>query len=237
MLKQSPEVGYSSEVYVERKSKMSFPAKPSLDEVRSFLSRFQALILHCSGQPKGIGPGQFDFPNDLHHVLQGHAQGGISCSVVKPGDRFHGEVRHTTGSVGLVIAPTDSKSILSVDPNDAGSEVHEGVRVVGHENDISVTDLEMTFTERGNRYNEWVVRNFNVIGLFVAEPAQISKGVEMHMPIGAPTEIIHQGVDISVCEVANEFSGLPIYSVSETHILKWTAQGWRPVPHSDIYTL
>lgn len=215
---------------------MSFSAaKPSLDDVLSFLARHQALVVHCSGTPKGIGPGQERYPEDLRHVWLGRAQGGISCSVVKPGDRFHGTGCSSTGSVGLVVAPNDSKSIVAVAPRDAGSCVENGVRVVGQEVDIGVTDLEQSITARSNGYNEWVVRNFKVIGLFVAEPATIWQDVPMLVPGDMPHQLIPQGVSISVSQVAEDFKGLPIYSLSKSEILQWTMNGWRSVAHSDIY--
>jgi len=106
----------SREVLDVERIDMLSPKKPSLDEVLSFLARRQALIVHCSGTPKGVGPGQKPYPGDLQHVRLGHAQGGISCSVVKPGDRFHGFGRNSTGSVGLVVAPAEPLSIVAVAP-------------------------------------------------------------------------------------------------------------------------
>lgn len=214
---------------------MPFPAKPSLDEVRSFLARHRALVVHCSGTPKGIGPGQEHYPDDLQHVWLGRAQGGISCSVVKPGDRFHGAGRSSTGSVGLVVAATNSKSIVAVAPRDAGSWVENGVRVVDQEVDIGVTDLEQSFTARSNGYNEWVVRDFKVIGLFVAEPATTWQDVPMLMSTDMPPQLTPQDVSISVSKVAEDFKGLPIYGLSKDEILQWTVSGWCPAAHSDIY--
>jgi len=135
-----------------------------------------------------------------------------------------------------VIAPTESKSIVAVAPHDAGSYVENGARVVAHEVDIEVTDLNQSLTERGDNYNEWVVRNFKVVGLFVAEPATTWQDVPMPMSEGMPTHIIGQDVDISIPQLAEDFKGLPIYSLSEREILRCTASGWHPVAHSDIYS-
>jgi hypothetical protein len=214
---------------------MSFPKKPSLDEVLSFLARHRALIVHCSGTPKGVGPWQTPYPGDLQHVRLGHAQGGISCSVVKPGDRFHGFDRNSTGSVGLVVAPTEPASIVAVAPHDAGSYVENGVRVVGREVDIGRIELEQSLDARGNRYNEWVMRDFKVVGLFVAEPATIWGGVSVPISEDRPPQLFFQDVSISVFEVAEEFKELPIYSLSGREILQWRAREWRPISHSDIY--
>jgi hypothetical protein len=218
---------------------MSSPAKPSLEEVRAFLAKHQALVVHCSGTPKGIGPGQEPYPADLQNVWQGHAQGGISCSVVKPGDHFHGSARNSTGSVGLVIASTASNSLVAVAPNDAGSYVVNGARVVAHEVDIEIADLERSLSARDDRYNEWVVRDFKVVGVFVAEPATTWQEVPIPVPsdLGVmPPQLISQDVGIAVSEITADFKGLPIYTLSEDEILRWTVNGWSTVAHSDIYS-
>lgn len=220
----------------EREAKSSFPAKPSIDEVCSFLSRYKLLIVHCSGTPKGIGTSTRSYPHDLQHVWQGHAQGGISCSLLGPGDRFHGFNSHSTGTVGLVVAPTEPASIVAVSPHDAGSYLKDGVRVVGHEVDIGISDLERSLSDRGDSYNEWVVRDFNVVGLFVASPATTWQSLAVQMPEGMPTQISGQDVPITVHEIAEDFDGLPIYTLSEHGVLEWTASGWRPVAHSDVYS-
>jgi hypothetical protein len=218
---------------------MHSPAKPSLDEVRSFLARNRALVVHCSGTPKGVGPGQEAYPEDLKNVWLGHAKGGISCSVVKPGDQFHGGGRHSTGSVGLVIASTGSNSLVAVAAHDAGSFVVNGERVVAEEVDIGIADLEHSLTARGDRYNEWVVRDFKVIGVFVAEPATTWQEVQMPMPpeLGdIPRQLVSQEVSIPLSQIAADFKGLPIYTFSEGEILRRTANGCSPVAHSNIYS-
>lgn len=221
---------------IEGELKSSYPAKPSTVDVHLFLLSHQALIVHCSGTPKGIGPGNQPYPHDLQHVWQGGAQGGISCSVIRPGDSFHYPVRHSTGTVGLVVAPISSESIVAVSPNDAGSQVENGVRVVAREVDICVNDLEMSLSGRRDRYNEWVVRNFKVVGLFTAMPATTWQSTPMQGHEGRFTGTIDQEVGISTPEIAADFDGLPIYTFSGNGVLRWMANGWHPVAHSEIYS-
>ncbi|MFM0042159.1 hypothetical protein [Paraburkholderia sediminicola] len=218
---------------------MSAPLKPSLDEVRAFLEAHQALIVHCSGSPKGVGPGLARYPADLENVWQGRANGGVSCSVVKPGDSFHPPLRHTTGSVGLVIGLTGSNSLVAVAPQDAGSSVVDGVRVVASEVDITISDLSRSLSERGDHYNEWVLRDFKVIGVFIAEPATTWQEVEMSMPTeGAVNSaaLVPQDVDISVAQVASDFKGLPVYTFAGRQIVRWGSGGWSPADHTKIYS-
>lgn len=216
---------------------MHSPAKPSLDEVRSFLAKHQALIVHFSGCPKGTGPGQEAYPKDLLKVYSGGAQGGISCSVVKPGDQFHGDIRHGTGSVGLVIALTEANSLIAVSAHDAGSYLENGVRRVAKEVGIETADLENSFSARGERYNEWVVRDFEVIGMFVAEPASIWQEAAVETPPDFPP-LPPQGqpVSISLHEIAADFKELPIYTFSRGEISKWDATGWSPVTPNNVYS-
>ena len=217
---------------------MHSPSKPSLDEVRSFLVRHRALVVHCSGTPKGVGPGPGAYPKDLKNFWFGHAQGGISCSVVKPGDQFHGDVRHSTGSVGLVIALIGANSLVAVAAHDAGSSVVNGARVFAEEVDMGAADLELSLTARGDCYNEWVVRDFKVIGVFVAEPAMTWQEVQMSMPpeLAISPQPVGQEVSIPLSQIAADFKELPIYTFSEGEILQWVATGWSPVVHSNIYS-
>lgn len=216
---------------------MHFPAKPSLDEVRLFLAKHQALVVHFSGTPKGIGPGQETYPKDLIKVCSGGAQGGISCSVVKPGDRFHGDICHGTGSVGLVIALNGANSLVAVSEKDVGSYVENGVRLGAKEVDIETADLENSLSARGERYNEWIVRDFEVIGMFVAVPASTWQEAAVKTPPDFPP-LPPQGqpVSISLHQIAADFKELPIYTFSRGEISKWDATGWSPVTHDNVYS-
>ncbi|WP_186148005.1 hypothetical protein [Burkholderia gladioli] len=217
---------------------MHSPAKPSLDEVRSFLARHQALIIHYPGTQKSVGSGQEAYLEDLKNVWWSHARGGISCSVVKPGDRFRRSGRHDIGGVGLVIGFTGANSLVAVAAHDAGSFVVHGERLVSEEVDIGIADLERSLSARGDSHNEWVVRNFKVIGVFVAEPATTWREVQMQIPPGLggmASQFVSQEVSISLSQIAADFKGLPIYTFSEGGILQWSGNGWSPVAYFNIY--
>ena len=98
--------------------------KPTREEVREFLCQRNALLVHFSGAPKGAGlerGAAHLFPTDLRHVVDGHASGGLSCSVVQPGDVFQGIARNATGSIGLVLDLKSADSLLAVSADDCGS--------------------------------------------------------------------------------------------------------------------
>jgi hypothetical protein len=147
--------------------------KPELAEVHEFLRRRDALIVHFSGAPKGTGIDRGEahlFPADLRHVVEGHAMGGLSCSVVLPGDKFHGFDRNATGSIGVVLDLTTKDSLVAVAPTDCGSIEDEcGKRIVQNETDIATADLEHSLNKRAN-YNEWIIRNYVVRGILAVSP-------------------------------------------------------------------
>jgi hypothetical protein len=53
--------------------------KPQVPEVHEFLRKYNALVVHFSGTPKGAGSNfEHRFPNDLLHVVGGNAQSGFN---------------------------------------------------------------------------------------------------------------------------------------------------------------
>lgn len=157
----------------------SKPSKPKISEVHAFLRKHNGLIVHFSGAPKGAGKERGSahlFPADLRHVINGCAMGGLSCSVVRPGDIFHGFKRNATGCIGVVLDLKADASLVAADPQDCGSSEDEhGNRRVDNERDISFEDLERTFRDRlVDGYNEWVVRDYVVRGIFAMKPFDVS---------------------------------------------------------------
>lgn len=156
------------------------PKKPRLKVVDAFLCRHRALVVHFSGTPKGAGSTfEEPYPDDLLTVIKGGASTGVSASLVMPGDEFNDVHRaNATGCVGVVLRLRDPTSLVAVHPRDCGSMMSDGVRTVDRETDIELADLERSLTERGavadHFYNEWVVRDFEVLGLFAAAPYRIS---------------------------------------------------------------
>ena len=212
-----------------------------LTEIYEFLRREQALIVHCSGTPKGVGlPGpQHIFPADLQHVVAGNANGGVACSVVKPGDRFHGEQRHSTGSVGLVLGLRGPESLVAVSPGDAGSAVDAHGNRRAHETDITVAELERSLSERQEHYNEWVVRDFSVMGIFVAEPPTVTQRFALEVPEEARwmldgNETLGE-VQISLSAISSALPKLPLYSFKGGELVRLEGGGWETASHGDIY--
>lgn len=217
-------------------------SRPSLVEIEEFLIQNQALIVHFSGTPKGVGPGEHLFPDDLLHVLAGNAGGGLSCSVVTPRDSFHGGTRHATGTVGLIICPRLPASLIGVSPGDAGSCVcADGSRWVP-DADIDVAALMRSLTDRVASYNEWVVRDFEVRGVFVAKNPMVTKLVRPHVqPEAASLINVVAGIpcieSVSVEEIAQALPGQHVYSFEQGQLVEWGAGSWAAANHPDLVRL
>lgn len=115
------------------------------------------------------------FPDDLHYVRDGRACGGLSCSTVMPGDQFEPMPRNSTGSVGVILGLKNILSVKAAHPKDCGSYTDEnGDRQVGQQPPLTIEIVRNSITERdAENYNEWVVRDYEMLGLFAMEPIQI----------------------------------------------------------------
>jgi hypothetical protein len=219
------------------------PVKPEIADVHAFLRKYKALVVHFSGAPKGSGKGRgYFFPSDLRHVIEGNAMGGISCSVVIPGDVFSGPDANATGSIGVVVDLRTPASLVGADASDLGSfEDENGNRTILHEAELTVADLEDTLTGRGKgEYNEWVVRDFTVLGIFAASPFEVSKQQRITYHDETPDylnrddlHIISAPIDPHSLETT--FPGQPIFAFHEGDIVRIDGHR-RKVAHSDIYT-
>lgn len=215
--------------------------KPEVAEVYDFLRCYNALIVHFSGDPKGAGwnrPNHM-FPVDLQHVITGNAMGGVSCSVVKPGDNFHtfGK-RNALGTVGVILGFQSKQSLVAASHEDCGSYLDEIGRRQVIEKDIAINDLELTLSQRVH-YNEWVVRDYKVLGIFVALPITVS---EMGMPEGAedvPEAVMGGEQVISVPKtveaVGKLLSDADIYTFNHGGIYQLKVKQWVSVDHKNLY--
>jgi len=217
--------------------------KPTPAEVRHFLRARTALLVHFSGAPKGAGVKRGHlFPKDLLHVIAGHANGGLSCSIVRPGDVFNGYARNAMGSVGVVLDPRTSRSLTAVDPHDCGSmEDADGNRNVPQERDITPRDLEDSLDRRPKGdYNEWVVRDFQVRGVFASSCPEVSELSVPEYPEEMPDDMRDSIPSPSFRKVAVEelfrtFRDLPLYSFSSTGIVRCRPDGSILINVAEIY--
>lgn len=217
-------------------------SKPGVSVVRAILERRNALIVHFSGTPKGSGVERGHlFPEDLLHVIRGHAQGGVSCSTVWPGDNFYGYDRNATGCIGVVLDLTSKTSLVAVDASDCGSlETETGERIVARERDITPEDVELSLRNREG-YNEWVVRDFKVAGIFASPPFEMSKLEVPEYPKDMPSilrdnaPVIGIGT-VPISDFIATFTNLPIYGFSVSGIVQFVGDKVIDVAHREIYS-
>jgi hypothetical protein len=218
--------------------------RPDVADVYALLRKFNALVVHFSGAPKGSGIERQDhlYPNDLHHVINGYSMGGLSCSVVLPGDNFHGFERNATGCIGVILGFNKPESLKDASNSDCGSiEDGKGNRVTQNPRDISLKDLEKTINERNPKtYNEWVVSCYKVLGIFAVKPLEISFSSKPDYPSDIPdhlktNELFLDIKAIEYCDVIREFSDQPIYTFSGTDIYRVTQDNSTLAEHKQIY--
>jgi len=218
--------------------------KPEVSEVHDFLRGCNALIVHFSGAPKGSGVERGShhlFPADLRHVVAGSAKGGLSCSVVRPGDIFHGrEERNAMGSIGVVLDLNTKNSLVAVHPSDCGSiEDKSGNRRLENECDITSADMDLSLDQR-KTHNEWIVRDYVVRGVFAAWPYEVSILEVPCYPDDMP-DYLRANVPVlgfrcsSLKEVAMTFPNLPIYTFKDTHICRYDHGELIATDHAEIY--
>lgn len=216
----------------------------SVREIYEVLAQFKALLVHFSGAPKGHGvqrPNHL-FPNDLRHVLSGKAQGGLSCSTVKPGDCFCGYNRNAIGCIGVILGFNSTNSVVAVSESDCGSfEGKNGQRIVKSKQQINLEDILNSIQKRpSGQYNEWIMKNYITLGIFAVHPYEISSCGKLSCPDpvlnglwdGSSTPVIKK---IDLQTVSDQFPGFPIYTFDTNNIFHFNNGKCQQVNHDKIY--
>ncbi|MCW5236163.1 hypothetical protein [Verminephrobacter eiseniae] len=146
-------------------------------------------------------------------------------------------MRHSTGTVGVIIDLQCPASLHAVSPEDAGSYEDEyGVRRVTDQ-EISQADLVRSLTERGSRYNEWVVRNYVVRGIFVAEPLEVWRSAQLAIPLDASHLFASNSTDmpqsIDVAEVLDAFPNVRVLTFDGKTLVDVRTK--EPISHANLY--
>lgn len=184
------------------------PPRPNLGDVHDLLRDKSGLVVHFSGTPRGVAASSFNggFPDDLLNVLDGAAQSGISCSVVHPGDNFDTQSIYTnaTGCIGVIVRLRNPQSLVGAHYKDCGSRVEDGVRTCAQANQPMTIDQvrESILARAPGTYNEWVVKDYDVLGLLFQSPFFV------HTP----------GNKVTAEELTTSFSGWDWYTLQSNGI-------------------
>lgn len=217
-------------------------SRPSIIEINHVLRTRNGLVVHFSGCPKGHGTARSNnlYPNDLRTVAAYQTMGGLSCSVVMPGDEFHTfQTNNAFGTIGMILGFRSPDSILDVSATDCGSSDINGVRLA-RQSDITVTELEQSIDGRpSGRYNEWVVGQYIVLGIFVAPPVSVfeirdatSFGESEYVGTGP----IDAEREESIADVMRNFPNTRIFAFRTDSIVECKDSQWMQVQHSDVYS-
>lgn len=165
-------------------------ARPDVADVHALLREWGGIVAHFSGIPKGM-PCRFNkpYPQDLLSIIGGSAQGGLSCSVVRCTDIFDGFYTHAWGCIGVIVRPRSPHSLVGTSPGDLGSSSDDdGDRhCEPADRDVGLGEVrESLFSRLDVVRNEWVVRDYDVLGILAQPPY----GVETVGKFTTPAQII-----------------------------------------------
>ncbi len=194
-----------------------FMLKPNIKDIHDYLNNKNGLVVHFSGCPKGGGPGVKLYPNDLLQVISNNANGGVSCSLIVPGDSYNKS--SAIGTVGLII-DFNSDGLKAVSPSDCGSDVIDGIRRA-EEKGISLDDINNSLISRLN-YNEWVIVPSKILGVFVFTGEDIivwgdCQALDEHNDV-ADSYLFNKYIDIQ--QVSQDFINEDVFSFIDGSIAK-----------------
>ena len=217
--------------------------RPTEQEINCLLRQKSALIVHFSGAPPGSGSPYDDvYPVDLKKVITGRCQGGLSCSTVMPNDNFSDlKTANATGCVGVILGLKSKNSVKDVHAADCGTYVVNDVRIVPNHRDLSIADLEQTIDARpfGN-YNEWVINDYQVLGVFAAAPFFIWALGKPIYPPEMPDYLCASEPQLGITKtcpnaISAEFPELKIFSFVGGQLVNFENGRWEPSEHNDQY--
>lgn len=217
--------------------------RPNLTEITTILRKHVGLIVHFSGTPKGAGSDfQHRYPDDLHAVISGYGQSGLSCSVVMPTDEFEDlNSANATGCIGVILGLKSEQSIVDAHPNDCGSSMVNVVRETPHARDMSAADIDATVTGRSDsEYNEWVIAGYDVLGVLAVAPYRISADQPISFPADMPDYLRSNAMSpgfryLSIDEIVQAFPDQPIFSFVAGGTVRLDSGNWTPVEHEELY--
>lgn len=182
------------------------------DLIRNLRAK-KALIVHFSHHAKMRQDGVF--PADLHAAIANSRAWPLSCSVVWPG---HG--MPVVGSVGVVLHPRSLASVVGASNQDAGSMTLPDGTENGRGTALDANVLADTLNPPSGQYNEWRMRECDVIGIYVENLGEIlaKKTVVIEAPDIDPTSEI-SAEPRTLTEVTTAFPELPIYTFQAGEIV------------------
>jgi hypothetical protein len=119
--------------------------------------------------------------------------------------------------------------------------VEDGVRIVPNARNLDIADLEATICKRSpTSYNEWVIRDYVVLGIFAASPFKVWGEQMLPEPPDMPdylraSEPVGDFIEISIRKIASDFPDRQIYSFVDNHLVMLCNDRWAPTEHNVLY--
>lgn len=207
-------------------------AKPDTKCIAGYLASECALLVHFSSSPKMTkrSPKAF-YPADLRAVIDECVPQGeeLSVAAIIPSDKYDLATRALPGCVGLILKLVGEESVGAINPVDGGT-YDEGNEKISHCRDWAKDDLIRSITAiEGRVYNEWLVSGFEVIGIFVSEPAFVEDSSLFYGSMEESQE------PINIATVQADFTGYSIYSFHNGGVARWEKGNWSPCSYDEIY--
>jgi hypothetical protein len=195
--------------------------------VRQFLSEREALVVHFSTPMRQDQ--SLRFPDDLIRA-QTLGEKGLCCSTIQAGDVGPGQPgidpanANAVGCVGIILDVNDQNSVCAVHPSDcATSRDPDGD--LQYDGDDPTAESCAKSIDRRTSSNEWVVKQFGVVGIYVFQPIYVQT-----MPPGSVER------QISLQMAFAPFSGLRVFSSQNGQFVELDRQSgeWSPVEYGSI---
>ncbi len=209
------------------------PKETQKFSVRKFLRQREALLVHFSGFMTRHE--EFRFPDDLKNAMT-LKNVGLAFSTVQIGDS--GVVlthdapneENATGSVGIVVDIPQNECVRAVSASDAGSHLDGKTGKTISDGEFPTEETCAQSIDLRTSYNEWIVENYNTIGIFLFQPTFVLR----EQIVCGDTVVVP--AEINVCEVANSFPDQRLFSLDEVFFREFDrmTMQWRKVLYTDI---
>lgn len=144
----------------------------------NLFSEKKVLLIHFLGPTSTI---KEKYPEKIKFVIdnRNNSSKHFCCSTIKATDRYlseDGEFLNAVGNVGVVLLPKNNSSIIAAGPTDIGSlkNLSDDIEPISLDNIKNSIDERDTHAKNIiHKYNEVIVKNFDVLGIFIFNPHDI----------------------------------------------------------------
>lgn len=189
----------------------------SPSEVRQLLSEHGVILVHFSGISRTSQFEDLYFPDDLKTARAGDLCGGVCCSTLGPRDSYTCTQMNAVGEIGIIINPKSESSVRAASASDAGSwiNVHSGCREVETSKELPEACKESILRRGEAGYNEWVVQDYNTVGIFYFPNPRIAVESTYNDPVTGQEQVTNGIASLELESLASDFADLRKFSIKD----------------------